>query len=421
MSAVATFAHDTARSFRYRNFRLFFFGQIISMIGYWAQLVAQAILVLELTDSGSWLGFVTALQFLPILVVGPYAGVMSDRLDKRRVMLVTQSAMMACALLLGFLVLVDWISLPVLMVVAVMAGTAWAFDQPSRRTLVTELVDEDDATNAVSLNGALVNGAKIFGPAVAAGLIPAVGVGWCYVFNGLTSAAVVTALYRMDPAAIRRPPAASAAEQEHSRMRDALRYIWDLPSLRVPTLLLGWVSVLSFNWNVLMPLIATRALEGDAGTLAVLMGGSSVGGVAGSLWTASRHSVGATFVAAAAVVYGVSALAVGVAPEIVTAAVASIAVGGFALAFFNGGVAALQLGAAPIMRGRVMAVYGMVVLGSNAVGAPLTGWAADTIGSRPTAALGGVAASLAGLGSYAFLRGGGRTDLSPEMIEEATT
>ena len=268
-------AKDTFRSLRGRNFRLFFAGQAVSQTGTWLQFVAQTLLVLRLTGSGVALGLLTAVQFLPILVLGAWAGVVTDRVDKRKLMTVTQTAMMAIAFALGILVLSGHVTVGLVYLGGFLTGLVNAFDNPARRVLVNELVDERDVANAVSLNATLMTGSRMIGPALAGLLIATVGIGWCFLLNGVSFVAVLTALYRMDPTAMR--PGVRAPKGEKGQLRAGLRYVWANESLRVPLLMLAVVSTLAYNFQVLTPLLAVRTLGGSDTSYTLLAAVMSVG------------------------------------------------------------------------------------------------------------------------------------------------
>jgi MFS family permease len=396
---------------RSRNFRRWFFGQTISQIGFFVQVVAQALLVLDLTENGTLLGLSAALQFLPILVVGPWAGILSDRLDKRHILLGTQAAMMATALALGSLTLSGHATLVGVLLLAGLTGTAFAFDQPARRTIVTELVGEDDAANAISLNGAVGQAAKIVGPALGSVLVTALGVGWCFVVNGLTSIAVIGALLRMDPTAIRRAPAPAKGR---GQICQGFRYVWSDASARRLLSILGVVAVAGFNWNVFLPLLVTRDLGADVSAFGIVMAVMSVGSFAGTLWLARRRSVHARLVARSSVSFGICLAALAATPTLLTACVTVVAVGASAMVLVNAGIVGLQLGAPPALRGRVMAVFSMVFLGSHALGGPLVGWIAERFGAR--IAIGCAAAAALTIGTATLVRSRRRTQRVAEPV-----
>jgi MFS family permease len=392
---------QTFRSLEVRNFRLFFIGQAISQAGTWLQLIAQTLLILRLTDSGVALGLVTAAQFVPTLLLGAWAGVISDRVDKRRLMLVTQTAMMVLALALGVLVLTGHVTVGLVYGLAALTGIAAAFDNPARRAFITELVEEGHITNAVSLNSALMTGSRIVGPALAAILIATVGIGWCFVINGVSFVAVLVGLMLMDPnemQLVERLPKAKG------QIREGLRYLWQHEDLRTAMLVMGAIATLAFNWNVLLPLLAQRSLGGDENTYTVLTTMTSVGALTGSLVIARRTSVNAALLARTAILFGVATMLLAIAPTLPLAALAGVFMGATGVMFLSGTNSLVQVGAAPEMRGRVMALYSVVFLGSTPIGGPLAGWVAEEYGVRVGIAMGAVAAIACGVLAQRALR-----------------
>ncbi|MCA1656557.1 MAG: MFS transporter [Actinobacteria bacterium] len=394
MTRLRAATRQTFRSLQIRNFRLFFVGQAVSQTGTWLQLVAQTLLVLELTQSGVALGVVTAAQFLPILVLGAWGGVVTDRVDKRRLLTVTQSAMMALALVMGGLVLsghatVNWVYL-----LALLTGVGTAFDNPARRVLVNELVPERAVTNAVSLNSTLMTGSRMVGPAMAGVLVATVGIGWCFVVNGLSFVAVLVALRRIDPAAMR--VGARSAKGEKGQLRAGLRYVWATDELRVPLLMLGAVTVLAFNFQVLTPLFAVRTLHGGTGAYTALASTTSAGAVLGSLWLARREALTMRLLATACVAFGAASVAFALSPTLLLAALSGVLVGTTSIVVLSGTNAVLQLRASPEMRGRVLALFTVVFLGSTPIGGPIAGWMAEAFGVRVALGVGAVTALLSG-------------------------
>jgi MFS family permease len=392
---------ETFRSFHTRNFRIFFIGQAISQAGTWLQFIAQALLVLRLTDSGVALGIVTACQFLPVLVFGAWAGVISDRTDKRKLMLVTQSFMMVFAFALGVLVLghhetVSWVYL-----LAGLTGTANAFDNPSRRVMITELVEEDDIANAVSLNSALITGSRVIGPALAAWLISGVGIGWCFIVNSASFVSVLIALAMLDPTKLH---ANERVAKQKGQIREGFRYIWQDRDLRLVMALMGVVATLSFNWNVLLPLLAVHTFHGTAGTYAFITTVFSMGSLTGSLWIARRQTMSTEFLARTTVLFGIGTGLIAVSPNPTAAALAAYVTGATGIAFLSATMTALQLGSIPAMRGRVMALYSILFLGSTPIGGPLSGWLAEQYGTRWSLMMGAVAAAISGIVCLAALR-----------------
>ncbi|MGH9137512.1 MAG: MFS transporter, partial [Acidimicrobiales bacterium] len=384
---------DTFRSLQHRNYRLFFYGQAVSFTGTWLQLIAQTLLVLRLTDSGTALGLLTAIQFAPTLVLGAWAGVVIDRHDKRRLMTVTTSAMLLAALTLGLLVLTDQAALWSVYALAGVLGLANTFDNPARRSLVNDLVPADEVGNAVGLTSTLVTGAKLIGPAIAGILVATVGIGWCFIVNALSFVAVLVALWQMDPDSLRSSPPLRRAK---GQLRDGLRYAWSVDDVRTPLLLIAVVGTLSFNFQVLFPLLAQRELGGTETTYTVITTIFSVGSVAGSLALARRRALDTAFLGRMAVLLGLASLGLAVAPSVLTVGLVGVVAGYAGIGVLSGSNAVIQLTTAPEMRGRMMALFAVVFLGSTPIGGPISGWMAEAYGTRSGFVLGAVAALAAG-------------------------
>jgi MFS family permease len=391
---LATATRYTFRSLRQRNFRLFFAGQAVSQTGTWLQLIAQTLLVLQLTHSGVALGLVTAAQFLPVLVLGAWAGVVTDRVDKRRLMTVTQTTMMLIAFALGALTLSGHATVHWVYFIAFLTGVANAFDNPARRVLVNELVDEEHIANAVSLNATLMTGSRMVGPALAGLLVATVGIGWCFLLNGISFVAVLAALWRMDPTAMR--VGVRAPKGEKGQLRAGFRYVWGNEELRIPLLMLAVVATLAYNYQVLLPLLAVRTLGGDDTSYTILASVMSAGSLVGSLWLARRDRLTTRFLAGSCVGLGVTTTLLALAPTLTLAAVAGVLVGMVSIVMLSGTNALLQLAATPAMRGRVLAIFTVVFLGSTPIGGPIAGWVAEHIGIRAALGMGAASALLAG-------------------------
>jgi MFS family permease len=392
---------ETFRSLRERNFRLFFVGQVISQMGTWVQSVALIWLVLTLTHSGVALGVTTALQFLPILLFGSWAGLAADRFDKRRLLIVAQALAALQALAMGALVLAGAASVPVIYTLTFVFGLITALDNPVRRSFVVELVGSVDVPNAVGLNSALMTGSRVVGPALAGMLIAGVGVGWCFLVNALSYVAVLVALGRMDPAGFRGPEPAVRAR---GQLREGFAYMWRTPQLRLPILLVAVIGTFAFNYPVLLPLLAERTLHGDASTFTLLYSTMSVGSLAGALVIARRTRVGSRWLARGALVYAATLTLLALAPTLSLALAATIPVGLTGIMVLSGANSALQLHARPDMRGRVNALYSVVFLGSTPIGGPVAGWVAEHFGVRAGLGLGAATSALAAAAALAFMR-----------------
>jgi MFS family permease len=404
---------ETFRSLRLRNFRLFFLGQGVSMVGTWMQSVALVWLVLDRTGSGVALGITTALQFAPVLVLSPFTGLAADRLDKRRLFLFTQAAAGLQAAAMAVLVLTGTETIPLIYALTFIFGVVTALDQPVRRALVVELVDEPQVPNAVGLNSALMTGSRVVGPAVAGVLIAGAGVGWCFAVNAASYVAVLTAILRMDRLPLRAPvPAARARGQ----VREGFVYAWRTPEVRLPIALVAVVSTFAFNFPVLLPLLADRTLHGGASAFSLLYSVMSVGSLAGALLVARRRRIEGRWLAWAAVAYGGALTLLAAAPTLPLAVAAAVPVGLAAVLLLSGANSSIQRSAAPAMRGRVNALFAMVFLGSTPLGGPLAGWVAEHFGARAGLLLGAAAAAGAGGVALAWRRRTG----DPGSVEQAS-
>ena len=392
----------TFRSLRIRNFRLFFVGQAISQIGTWMRMVAMALLVLHITDSGVAVGLMTAFQFLPVLLLGAWAGLIADRSDKRKLLLIVQSALMAQSFGLATVAFMDNPPVAALYALALAGGVATAFDNPARRSFVTEMVPESHVQNAVALNTAMMTGSRIFGPALAGVLITTVGYGWAFLADGLSYTAVLVGLYMMRPSELRPAPPAARGR---GGVKEGFRYTRRTPDLWISLVMMAVIGTLAFNFSVTFPLFVTRALDGDEQMFTLLFSVVSVGSVAGSLWAARRESVELRQVVVAAFGFGAAMLLLASAPNLLVAFPFAILVGLASIMFMTSSTALLQLRADPQMRGRVLALQAMVFLGSTPIGGPIIGWISEVFGARSGFVVGGAACIAAGAwGAFAGRR-----------------
>ncbi|MCJ7726819.1 MAG: MFS transporter [Acidimicrobiia bacterium] len=382
------------------NYRLFFAGQVVSLSGTWMQGIAQAWLVLDLTGSGTALGLVSSLQFLPVLLFGPLGGVLADRYDKRRLLYGTQTSAALLAAILGTLVVTDTVELWMVYVLATCLGFVYVVDQPARQVFVVEMVGADNLTNAVSLNSVLVNVARVIGPGLAGTLIVTVGLAPCFFINAGSYTAVILALYLMNPTRLRREERSAG---RRGQLAEGLRYVRDTPEVLVPLVMMAIVGTLAYEFQVILPLLARFTFEGDAGTygtMSLLMG---VGAIIGGLTTAGGGRRPATALSWTAIVFGSVQLATSMAPTLLTTFAAIVVLGAASIRFLALGNATLQLAAAPEMRGRVMALWGVAFLGSTPIGGPLVGWVGEHLGPRFALGMGGVATLACGILAYPAL------------------
>jgi len=386
------------------NYRRYFTGQLISLSGTWMQTVAAIWVVLSLTGSGVAVGLTTALQFLPMLLIGAWGGLLADRIPKRRLLIATQ-ALMAIPALGLFAVTATGVVTPWMVYLAVFAmGAVNAIDNPTRQSFVIEMVGADRVVNAVSLNSVIVQAARIVGPAVAGILIATVGVVPCFALNALTFVAMIFALWRMDPERLYAPP---VAEREPGAIRAGLRYVLRTPELAVPLALMALVGTLGFNFQVVLPLLAKFSFDSGAMTYATLVSAMAVGSIVGALVNGHRGRTGPRLIAGGALAFGVAALWAAAMPTLAFEVPALMLLGAASVTFAATINSTLQLAVAPEMRGRVMALYSVVFLGSTPIGAPLAGWLAQSYDPRVAlllAGISGLSAAWAAHASFARLR-----------------
>lgn len=416
MTRARDAAAETFAALRHRNFRLFFSGQFISQVGNWLTLIAQTLLVLELTDSGVALGILAVAQFGPILVLGPWAGLVADRSDKRKLLLIVQTLAMVQSFVLAALAFSGDPPVGAIYAVAVFGGVFMAFDNPTRRSFVVEMVPEDEINNAVSLNSALMTSSRVVGPVLAGLLVSTVGYGWAFLGDGLSYLAVIGGLWLMRSAELRSAPVTPKAR---GQIRAGLRYVRNERDLFVPLAMLAVIGTLSYNFQTVFPLFVTRDLGGSDAVFTALFSVVSIGSVVGALATARRSDIGVRHVGMAAIGYGVTMAFVALAPNVGVAMVLGLALGLASSTFIVSSTAIVQIRSAPEMRGRVLALQAMLLLGSTPVGGPIVGWVADRFGARYSVGLGAVAALVAGAWGLAVVRRDGRRKMPVDQVEPA--
>lgn len=382
-------ARDTFRSLENRNFRLFFAGQFVSQTGTWLTMIATTLLVYDLTGSATAVGFLTACQFGPVLLLGAWAGLVADRSDKRRLLMIVQVGSMAKSLALAGFAFLDQPPIVALFLISAAGGVATAFDNPTRRSFVVEMVSETDVQNAVSINSALMTSSRIFGPALAGVLIATVGYGWTFLVDGLSYLAVLYGLWLIDPSKLRSGP---VAPRGRGQVRAGLRYLRQVPVLWASMVIMAIVGTLTFNFQVVFPDFVQRTLGGDDTDFALLFSVTSIGSLAGALATARRTTVELRDVIVTAALYGVAMAALGLAPNLLVAHVVALFVGFTSIAFLTTATAIVQLRADPVMRGRVLALQAMVFIGSTPIGGPILGAICDAFGARAGIAIGAAGA-----------------------------
>ncbi len=399
---VRGIARETFRSMHVRNFRLFFGGQLISQVGNWLTLVAQTLLVLHLTHNGFDVGLLTACQFAPVLFLGPWAGLVADRSDKRKLLMIVQSLAMLQSFALAAVAFQAHPPIAAIYGLALLGGFTVAFDNPARRAFVVEMVPDELASNAVSLNSALMTSSRIVGPALAGLLATTVGFGWCFTVDGISYLAVLAGLWAMRTSELR-PPRVVA--KGRGQVREGIRYIRTVPDLWVPLVMMALVGTLAFNFQTVIPLFVTKTLNGNDATFTLLFSVVSVGSLAGALATARRKSISVHHVIVASAAFGVAMLVFGAMPTLAWTFPAAVVVGFTSIAFMTASTAIVQVRSRPAMRGRVLAIQSMVFLGSTPIGGPLLGAICDRYGPRAGIFLGGLSAlAAAALGHVVFKR-----------------
>ena len=383
------------------NYRRYISGQALSLIGTWMQMTAQSWLVYQLTHSATILGVIIAVQTLPVLVLGPYGGVIADRVDKRRLMVILQAAMGVQALVLGVLTVTGVVTVWEIAVLAALLGLNNAFENPARQSFMMELVGPEHLRNAVSLNSVLVNAARSVGPAVAGVLIATVGSGVCFLVNAASFVAVVVSLTTMDRAAL---APTVPAPRARGQLREGLAYVRSTPSLLIPLVMMGLAGCLTYEFQVTLPVMAGRGLHVGAAGYGFMTAAMGVGAVFGGLFIAARGRTGLRPLVAASGAFTVTLVLATVAPGLALELIALALVGVASIAFMSTGNSTLQLGAAPEMRGRVMSLWFVAFQGSTPIGGPLVGLVMSGLGARAGLGLGAVTIAVVGLGGLLALR-----------------
>ncbi len=403
---------ETFSSLTIRNYRLFFIGQLISVSGTWMQTVAQAFLVLKLTNSGTILGITIAARFAPIFVFGPWGGLIADRFDKRRILYLTQFAAGLLAVAFGVLISTNLIRIWSVVVLACALGFVNVFDNPARQAIISELVPLDQLRNAVSLNSVTVNMARIFGAALGGSITAGLGLAVCFDLNAASYMAVVLTLFLMSSAEISKP---APEPRERGQIRAGLRYVRTSPELAIPLVMVAIIGTLAWEFQVSLPLLAKNTFHGNAATYAIMTSLMGIGAVVGGLVSASRSQVRLPALGIAAIGWGLSITAAGLAPNLLICYVMLLAVGYGSVTFNSYAKTVLQLGAVPEMRGRVMALWALAWLGSTPIGGPLIGWISEEFGARWSLLAGGLPTTAVGLIAYPLLMRSDRGTTGPAL------
>ena len=394
-------------AFSHRNYRLFFAGQAVSLVGTWMQQVAQAWLVLELTGDPFWLGVVAAAQFIPVMIFGLFAGVLADTLPKRQTLIVVQVVMMALAVTLAALTATGAITVPIIVGLALLLGCANAVDMPVRQSFVVEIVGRDDIGNAVAFNSAMFNGARIVGPAIAGLTIGLIGVAATFAINALSFLAVIVALVAMRDADLRPAPRIArptsvAGVFEH--LGEGLAYVRATPVVLLAVVVVGLVATFGMNFGVIVPALSQDQLGTDATGYGFLMAASGIGSLAAALWLAFGGRGGVWAIAIGAVILGIAEIVLGLSASYALSILLMAAVGFGAILMAATANTMIQLTVPDSLRGRVMSVYTTIFAGSTPIGGPLIGGLASVAGIAVATAIGGALSLAVGLAALVWTR-----------------
>jgi MFS family permease len=406
-------------SLRQRNYRLFFFGQLVSVAGTWMQTVAQSFVVLDLTHSGTQLGLTTAARFLPMFLFGPLGGVFADRMDKRRVLYLTQTLSGLLAAAFAVLVGTGSIRLWVVYLLALALGFVNVFDNPARQAFISEMVTAEDLPNAVTLNSVAMNMARVFGAALGGVIAAALGLALCFGINALSFGAVLISLAAMRGSELF---PATRVPRRKRQVRAGLRYVRSTPELFIPLIMIAVIGTLAWEFQVSLPLMANKVFGGGAAAYGVMASVMGVGAVVGGLISAARPRPRGRAMCLAAIGWGIAILAAAVAPSLPLELAALVFVGYGSITFNSLAKTTLQLAAKPTMRGRVMALWALAWLGSTPIGGPIVGWIGQDVGARWSLVVGGLPTILCGILALPALaridRRGTRNEAVPDSPDQ---
>lgn len=389
---TSSFIRRTFDSLTIYNYRTYFFGQAISMSGQWMISIAQGLLVLYLTGSGTALGVVTALQTLPVLFLGAWGGVIVDRYSKRDILYITQAAQLIVGVVLGVLIITDDIRLWMVYLTALINGIIKVFDNPTRQTFVREMVGNDHLTNAVSLNSMTMNLARIVGPALAGVLAATVGLGLCFIIGGLSYLAVILQLTRMRADELHPAPMVKRAK---GQMAAGWNYVRNEPVVRNVLLMMAIIGTFTYEFSVVLPLLAEFTFKNGSTGFAALTSSMGVGAVLGGLYTAGRRRSTSRMLVVSAALFGASVILASISPTFPMAVIAMVVVGFFSINFTSLGNVTIQLASRPDMQGRVMSFWSIAFLGTTPIGGPIMGFIGEHAGARIALLIGGLAALVA--------------------------
>lgn len=408
MTTPSVVARRSVTSFRHRNYRLFFSGQAISLIGTWMQQVAQGWLVLQVSGGNPlWLGIVAAAQFVPVMILGLFAGVLADVLPKRQTLLAVQVVMMTLAVILAVLTATGLVNVGIIVVLAILLGCANAVDMPVRQSFAIEMVGPRDIGNAVSINSAMFNGARVVGPAVAGLTIGAFGIPLAFALNALSFLAVIVALALIDDEALHAPrllPRPRSLAEVRVNLVEGLRFVRHTPIVLMAVTVVFLIATFGMNFSVIIPPLAQEVLKSDASGYGFLMTASGLGALSAAVALVVAGKPRPGRIAVGAIVLGVASLALAVSTSYPISLLLMIPIGAGGIAMAATANATIQLNVPDGLRGRVMSVYTTVFAASVPIGGLAAGALAATIGVLETVAVGGVLSLATGIGALVWWR-----------------
>ncbi len=383
--------YNTFSSLKKHNFRLYFIGQIISVPGGWMQNIALSWLVLQLTNSGTALGVVAALQYFPILLLSPFAGSIIDKFSKRKILYITQSVSGVLAIILGYLTIIGEVRLWMIFLIALLIGFVNTVDIPTRQVFVSEMVGEDELKNAITLNSMLMNLSRIVGPTIAGIVIVTAGIGPCFIVNGISFLAFIFVVFIMRSSELHK----ARKSEVKGRLFEGFYYIISKPTMKVALLLMMIMGTLSYEFSVSLALLAQKTFHGDARDFAGMLAIMGVGAIFSGMISARSKKIRSSILVGSAFFFGFFIIGASIAPNIAISLTMLLIVGFFSLSFMTAGSATMQLNTPPELRGRVMVFWTMAFSGSTAVGGPIIGWVGQHLGPRWGLGVGGFAAVFA--------------------------
>ena len=399
MQFLRNLGKNTFSSLSVRNYRLYFIGQAISLIGTWMQTIAQGLLVLQITHSGVQLGIITALQFVPILFFSPVAGIAADKFSKRNILYFTQGLAGILALILGIIVFLGLTKIWMIYILATLLGLVNTFDTITRQTFVMDLVGKEKLPNAVSLNSSEVNLARVIGPLIAGVLILTIGIAACFIINGISYIAVLVVLALMKSNEFY---GKVIGPKIKNNLKAGFMYVKSTPLLANSLIMMAIIGTLSYEFTVTLAIFSQFTFHGNAGTYSLFTAAMGIGSVIGGLYAANLKAkkINVNKIVLAALLFGISIILAAISPTLIIALILMIFVGIFSIYYMSLTNTTLQLESKPEMRGQVMALWSIAFLGSTAVGGPIIGWISQILGGRAGLATGGIAAIIAaGIGA----------------------